>query len=104
VFQAFRRPLRRRSCTEQVCPPSKFVPTPCSDEPATALDEFVTMLREAQRAGVPASDLDLLRQLVRAGSPGVVARQRNVTPRTIRNHRDQAIDHVRTALAVGVAA
>ncbi len=104
VFQAFRRPLRRRSCTEQVCAPSEFVATPCDDEPATALDEFVTVLREAQQAGVPAVDLDLLRQLVRVGSPSGVARQRNVTPRTIRNHRDRAIDHVRTALALGVAA
>jgi hypothetical protein len=104
VFQAFRRQLRRRARTEQICPPSDFVPTPCHDEPATALDEFVVVLREAGRAGVPAGDLDLLRQLVRVGSPGVVAQQRNVTTRTIRNHRDRAIDHVRTALAVGVAA
>ena len=104
VFQAFRRQLRLRSRTERVCPPSDFVPTPCHDEPATALDEFVTVLREARWAGVPAGDLDLLRQLVRVGSPSVVAQQRQVTPRTIRNHRDRAIDHVRTALAVGVAA
>ncbi len=99
VFQAFRRPLRRRN-TEELCAPSAFAATPCHDGPATALDEFVTVLREADRAGVPSGDLDLLRQLVRVGSPGLVARQRNVTPRTVRNHRDRAVDHVRTALAV----
>lgn len=100
VFQAFRRPLRRRANTEELCAPSAFAAAPCHDGPATALDEFVTLLREADRAGVPSSDLELLRQLVRAGSPGAVARQRNVTPRTIRNHRDRAVSRVRTALAV----
>lgn len=100
VFQAFRRALRARAGTEEVVAPSAFAATPCVDGPATALDEFVTVLRDARRAGVPSCDLDLLRQLVRVGSPGVVARQREVTPRTIRNHRDRAIEHVRTAVAV----
>jgi hypothetical protein len=104
VFQAFRRSLRARSGTEEVCAPSAFAATPCHDGPATALDEFVTVLRDAQRAGVPTHELDLLRQLVRVGSPGIVAKQRNVTPRTVRNHRDRAIGHVRTALAVAAAA
>ncbi len=100
VFQAFRRPLRQRAGTERIVRPSAFAETPCHDGPATAVDEFVVVLRDAQHAGVPAHDLELLRQLVRVGSPGRVAQQRNVTPRTIRNHRDRAIDHVRTALAV----
>ena len=104
VFQAFRRHLRRRSMSEQIWSPVKFLETPHRDEPATPLDEFVTVLREARRAGVSTCDLDLLRELVRYGSPRQVAQQRNVPPRTIRNHRDRAIDHVRTALAVGAAA
>lgn len=104
VFQAFRRHLRRRSQSEQVCSPVMFAEVPHHDEPATPLDEFVTMLRDARRAGVPTDDLDLLRQLVRVGSPGLVAQQRNVTPRTVRNHRDRAVEHVRNALADGVAA
>ncbi len=100
VFQAFRRQLRRRTLIEELTPRFDSVAAACHDGPATALDEFVTVLREAQRAGVPADDLDLLRELVRAGSPGIVAEQRKVTPRTVRNHRDRAVDHVRTALAV----
>ncbi len=100
VFQAFRRPLRAHSATEEVTAPAAFTATACHDGPATALDEFVTVLRDAARAGVAMYDLDLLRQLVRVGSPGIVATQRNVTPRTVRNHRDRAVDHVRTALAV----
>ena len=104
VFQAFRRHLRLRSQSEQICSPTTFIATPHHDEPTTPLDEFVTVLRDARQAGVPSRDLDLLRHLVRVGSPKGVAEQRNVTPRTIRNHRDRAIDHVRTALAVEVAA
>ena len=100
MFQAFRRPLRARSATEQVTSPTALDATLCHDGPTTALDEFVTVLREAQLAGVATADLDLLRQLVRVGSPGIVAKERNVTPRTVRNHRDRAVDHVRTALAV----
>ena len=100
VFQAFRQPLRRRSATESTLAPEAFSSTPCDDDPATSLDEFVVLIRDAQCAGVPARDLELLRHLVRAGSPGVVARERKVTPRTIRNHRDRAVEHVRTALAV----
>ena len=104
VFQAFRRHLRLRSQSEQICSPTTFIATPHHDEPTTPLDEFVTVLRDARQAGVPSCDLDLLRHLVRVGSPKGVAEQRNVTPRTIRNHRDRAIEHVRTALAVGAAA
>jgi hypothetical protein len=105
LFQAFRRPLRRMSTTaEELRAPSTFSSRPCHDDPDTPLDEFVTVLRESQRAGVSAHDIDLLRHLVRAGSPSAVARERNVTPRTIRNHRDRAVDHVRTAVAVAVAA
>jgi hypothetical protein len=100
VFQAFRRPLRARAATEEVTSPSSFAAISYHDGPATALDEFVTVLRDAAHAGVPAHHLDLLRQLVRVGSPGIVAEQRDVTPRTVRNHRDRAVDHVRAALAV----
>lgn len=104
VFQAFRRHLRHRSRSEQIWSPVTFLEMPHLDEPTTPLDEFVTVLREARRAGVATRDLDLLRELVRSGSPSQVALERDVTPRTIRNHRDRAIEHVRTALAVGAAA
>lgn len=100
VFQAFRRQLRRRVFDETLTPRVEFVGAVCHDGPPTPLDEFVTVLRDAQRAGVASDDLDLLRELVRVGSPGMVAEQRQVTPRTVRNHRDRAIDHVRSALAV----
>ena len=76
------------------------MPTPCHDEPATALDEFVTVLREAQSGGSAGRRPRSPPPARAGGLAGVVAQQRKVTPRTIRNHRDRAIDHVRTALAV----
>lgn len=101
MFQAFRRPLRRLSATaEEVRAPSAFSATPWHDDPDTALDEFVAILRESQSAGVPEHHIDLLRHLVRAGSPSAVARERQLTPRTIRNHRDQAVDRVRAAVTI----
>jgi hypothetical protein len=99
VFQAFRQPLRRRSSSEEVWAPAEFAHASTVDEPATPVDEFVVTLREASTAGVDPYDIELLRDLVRVGSPSLVAEQRSVTPRTVRNHRDRAVEHVRAALA-----
>ena len=100
VFQAFRRPLRKRSAAEEIRAPRVFAAELREDGPANAVDELIEVITEARCAGVSAHDIDLLRHLVRAGSPGIVARERNVTPRTVRNHRDRAVANVRSALAV----
>ena len=54
--------------------------------------------RAAARAGVRASDLDLLRTIVVSGGPTRAARDCEVTVRTIRNRRDHAAARVRRAL------
>lgn len=100
IYAAFRQPYRRRSATETVRPIGHFVTMPSTDTEPTALEELADAVRAARRAGVPTHDLDLVRHLVQTGSPGLVARQRCVTPRTIRNHRDRAIVHIRQALDV----
>lgn len=102
VFQAFRRPLRKRSATEVASPERTFVARSVGEPAITALVELAEVIAEAQRAGVSTHDIDLIRHLVRSGSPSIVAAQRNVTTRTIRNHRDRAIAHIREA--IGVAA
>lgn len=104
VYRAFRQPLRRRAATEELWPVRRFAAVTIEDDPATPLDELAVVIRDARNAGVDGCDIDLLRHLVRTGSPSRVAAERNVTPRTIRNHRDRAIHHVRTALALPVAA
>jgi hypothetical protein len=100
VFQAFRRQLRSRRGGEEPMSPTVFASTVGRDDDVTALEELVAVLRDARRAGVPAADLDLLCQLVRVGSPTVVARERKVTTRAVRYHRTRAVRHVRDALAV----
>jgi len=64
------------------------------------MEELAEVVRDARRAGVPAGDIELLRRLAQVESPSMVAAERNVTSRTIRNHRDRAVEHVRTALDI----
>jgi hypothetical protein len=100
VYAAFRAPLRRRSSTEEVRSPDRFVQLAGPEDPTNAFEELSVVVRDARRAGVPTIDIDLLCRLVQVESPSVVARERNVTARTIRNHRDRAVGRVRAALAI----
>lgn len=97
MYLAFRRQVRLRSSGELPAEPSAFAEHPAS-QAGCAFLELAEVIAEARVAGVPAGDLELLRQLVRSESPGLLARQRNVTPRTIRNHRDRAIHRVHRAV------
>lgn len=67
----------------------------------TALEELVELLAEARAAGISDSELDVVRGLVSVGSPSGLAAELGVTPRTIRNRRDRALDQLRR---VGLAA
>jgi hypothetical protein len=98
IFAAFRRQTRVRSAGEAACEPSHFEQQ-MAEPRCHPFEELAAVVGEARRCGVPAHDQDLLRHLVQVGSPGVVARERNVTPRTIRNHRDRATARVRAAVA-----
>ncbi len=80
--------------------PDRFDEDAYEFAPASALEELAGVVRDARCAGVPACDIELLRRLAQVESPSMVACERNVTPRTIRNHRDRAVEHVRTALAI----
>ena len=98
MFAAFRRRLRLKSSDERPIEPNVF------DEYADTTTrcpfvEFAAVVRDARLGGVPTDDLDLLRHLVREESPQRVARERQVTPRTIRNHRARAVARVRDAIA-----
>jgi hypothetical protein len=100
VFAAFRGPLRRRSSTEVTRSPDRFAESSGELITRCALEELADVVRDARCAGVPAADIDLLRRLAQVESPGMLAVERNVTTRTIRNHRDRAVERVRTALAI----
>ena len=94
---AFRQ-AQRRSNPSVATPPADFDAHPTATT-RHAFDELAEVVRAARKGGVSDEHLDLLRHLVRAGSPGQVARERQVTPRTVRNHRDRAIRCVQQVVA-----
>lgn len=94
VHRAFVAPQRRRSTTELTRDPGAFQHEPAA-ESVTALEELAAVVREACQHGLPIEDLELVRGLLRAGTPTALAAQRRVTTRTIRNHRDRAVYSLR---------
>ena len=98
AYRAFTAPTRRRSATEVSVDPRVLDETP-AEVAISSFEELATVVTEGRRAGMSTTDLDLVRDLVRVGSPGVLAGQRNVTPRTIRNHRDRVTAQLRRLAA-----
>lgn len=96
IDAAFKLPSRRISRVETVAD--------LDDRPMTvhddAFEELARVVAAARHLGVPREHLDLLRDLVRVGSPTQVAIDRGVTTRTVRNHRDRAVRRVREAIVV----
>lgn len=94
AHRAFVAPARRRSAREVAVDPGAFAETP-DPRVATALEELAALLREAREHGLPSEDVELVRELVRAESTTAVAAARQVTARTVRNHRDRAVYGIR---------
>ena len=93
-YRAFTAPLRRRSASEVCIDPHALDETPAVVVVSSA-EELALLLAEAREAGVDQCDLDLFRALIRHGSPSIVAAERKVTTRTIRNHRDRTAARIR---------
>jgi hypothetical protein len=91
---AFIAPGRRRMASEIPIDPQLFDETPAEIVLASC-EELANLLAEARRAGIPNEDVDLVRHLVRVGSPTIVAAECHVTTRTVRNRRDRAAAHLR---------
>ncbi len=94
-FQTLVRPSRRLNANE--------IPTThdrMGDVEATVatspLSEMTELLHEAHRSGVLSdADLDLIAQLINLGRPEHLAAVRDVSPRTVRNHRDAIVHRLR---------
>jgi len=99
IYLAFRRDARRQLPAETSTEP-RLLGERVACPPSPALVELADVVRTARLAGVALHDLDLIRALVCTGSPGAVAHQQCVTPRTIRNRRDRAIVRLQQALAI----
>ena len=67
-------------------------------EGSSALEELARVVRLAGEAGVPAADLQVVRDLAGAESPRAVAAQKGITVRTVRNRRDRAVAKIRDAV------
>ncbi|MCU1392702.1 MAG: hypothetical protein JWM34_1130 [Ilumatobacteraceae bacterium] len=94
-FQTFVRPARRRSASELPVTHDDFDAVVASDE-QHPMAELLDVLAEARRQGaLSTTDLRLLGQLIELGRPEHLAAVMDVTPRTIRNHRDAILHRVR---------
>jgi len=91
--RAFVAPRRRRVASELALDPGHLEQTPAPTD-ASAFDELVGIVGEARRGGLPDEDLELVTNLLRAGSARELAVERNVTPRTVRNHRARAAHRI----------
>ena len=94
THRAFTAPLRRRSASEVTIDPRLLEETPTSNA-VSPCEELAEVLVEARRAGLTDGDTELVRQLLALGSTTAVAEARRVTPRTVRNHRDQVTYRIR---------
>lgn len=99
TFQTFRQPLRRRSANEELVPTEHFARRSAPSSTVTAMEQLAAVVRVAREHGVPAGDLQLVRELVQVGSAMQLAAMHGVTPRTIRNRRDRAVANIRRAVA-----
>jgi len=104
-YQVFRRPYRR--VTKSVPTAGEFFDRTVGvadvvddDDPRAELDE---LLRLAERSGLGAEDLELARRLGSGASTVEIAAERNVTDRTIRNHRAALILRLRRIAAEAAA-
>lgn len=99
-YAAYRRSFRRKEHTDR---PASLPDQLAALDDRHPADELADVLDDAVAAGLPAADADLVRRLVMCGSTEVLARELDVTSRTIRNRRARAIAAVRELTAVGAA-
>lgn len=92
-YSAFRAGQRRRSSSEI---PSRqpVIDRPTADEPSSC-EQLAAVMQEAAAAGVPADDLELLRQLLATPTAVELAAVLDITPRTIRNRRARITSRLR---------
>lgn len=98
-FETFVRPQRLRRSSEVPRSHDMFDES-TAEQSVDPLHELVEVLNDARNNGLAQSDIDFLCRLVTSGKPEVLAREMNVTARTVRNHREAILHRVRNAVAV----
>ena len=93
-YRAFRLAWRRASSTERptgLRPEDEMLAQPVE----SARQIVAGLLAEAEQVGVPVDDIVLIRRLLDEVPTVELARQLDVTPRTVRNRRDRITDRLR---------
>jgi DNA-directed RNA polymerase specialized sigma24 family protein len=91
---AFRSRWRRRCASER--PTGLTLELPHDDPADTPAQLLADLFARAAAAGVPHDDLELIRRAVADGaSTEQLARELDVTPRTVRNRRVRVTDRLR---------
>lgn len=98
-YRAFIAPSRLRSATEVVTDPHTLDETPAVVV-VSSCEELATLLREARAMGLDACDIDFVKSFIRCGSSKALAAEREVTTRTIRNHRTRTAARLRACALV----
>jgi hypothetical protein len=92
-YNAFRAKDRRRSSLELPVDPQLQVRPDVRE--ASSCEQLAVLLAEAVEAGMPAGDLELVRQLLATPTAKELALALRITPRTIRNRRDRITSRLR---------
>jgi DNA-directed RNA polymerase specialized sigma24 family protein len=96
-YRAFRSRWRRRCAGER---PTGLTPDVPYDEPVdTPAHVLADLLARAEAAGIPDDDLELVRRATDDVSTEQLARELNVTARTVRNRRARVTDRLRQLAA-----
>lgn len=98
LWIGFRRHSRRMQATEIPLPSDVLAFNAAAPVELHPIRALAATVRAAVCAGVDPADLDVLRDILAAGSPSKAALARGVTVRTIRNRRDAATAKIRVAL------
>jgi hypothetical protein len=97
--RAFKAAARRRSASEIISAPEEFAVL--STEPSlSSEEEMEELLVLARASGLSEEDLNFVDELLSCGSTTIMAEQRGVTARTIRNHRNAVTYRIRRSVSV----
>ena len=97
------RPERRRRLEVVAVGDEVLARAPAPEQSPTAAEQVAELLAEAARCGLDPSDLDLARRLAAGATSAELAAERDVTDRTIRNHRAALVHRLRTVARSHVA-
>jgi hypothetical protein len=92
-YNAFRAHDRRKSSLERPVDPQLQIAPDVHE--TSSCEQLAVLLADAADAGVPAGDLDFVRQLLASPTAIELARVLRITPRTIRNRRDRITSRLR---------